>query len=145
MLMAVEKRFLTLSAKGFVDGSSAAGQPQREQKHLRAHPAQIDPQIGEIDLGFRAGQVSLRDEPSLNGSTGLRGDLGPPLGDVVAHRGIGHLELMLVDQPGQHPPRGVTLLARRIQILAQHPVDQRFGPVQPRRRKLPRFAWWWRR
>jgi hypothetical protein len=27
---------------------------------------------------------------------------------------------MLVSQPGHHPPRGVTLLARCIQILVQH-------------------------
>ena len=62
-------------------------------------------------------------------TTRLHSDLGPALGDVVAHRGIRHLELMLVDQPGQHPPRSVTLLAGRIQILAQHRIDQRLGPV----------------
>lgn len=37
---------------------------------------------------------------------------------------------MLVDQPGQHPPRGMTPLAGRVQVLAQHHIDQRLGRIQ---------------
>ena len=99
-----------------------------------------------LSLGRKStGQMRLRDEPALNSATGLRGDLGSAPGHVVAHRGIGHLELMLIDQPGQHPPRGVTLLAGRIQVLAQHRVNQRLGRIQPRRRERPRLAWRWNR
>ena len=65
---------------------------------------------------------------------GLQSDLRPTTGYVVAHRRVLQIGLaVLVDQPGQHPPRGVTLLARRGQILAQHRVDQRLERVQPRR------------
>jgi hypothetical protein len=41
-------------------------QAQREQKHLGPDPAQIDPQIGEIHLGFGPGCVGLRNETLLN-------------------------------------------------------------------------------
>ena len=63
VLMAVDERLLALSAERLMHGTTAARQAQREQEHLRSHPAKIDPQIGEIDLGFRPGQMRLRDEP----------------------------------------------------------------------------------
>lgn len=37
---------------------------------------------------------------------------GAPPSHVVAHFGMRHLKPLLVGQPGHHPPRGVTLLAR---------------------------------
>jgi hypothetical protein len=60
-----------------------------------------------------------------------------------AHRRIRDRgDAVLVHEPGQHPPHGMPLLARRLDVLAQHRVDQRLHRIQHRRRKRPRLAWW---
>lgn len=47
-----------------MDGAARIRQPQREQKNPGTDVAQIDPQIGEVDLGFRPRWVQLRHEPA---------------------------------------------------------------------------------
>src|SRR5205085_2588982 len=55
--------------------------------------------------------------------------LRPPLRDIVANRRIrDRRDAVLVDQPRQHPPRGMPLLLRRIQVLTQHRVDPLLQP-----------------
>ena len=47
----------------------------------------------------------------------------------MTHRRIRHARhAMLISQPGQHPPRRMTLLTRRIQVRDQHRVDKAFRP-----------------
>jgi hypothetical protein len=40
---------------------------------------------------------------------------------------------VFVDQPGQDPPGGMTLLARRVEVGLQHRVDQLLQRLEPRR------------
>jgi hypothetical protein len=67
------------------------------------------------------------------------GDFRAAPRQVVAYCGVRHLKLILVNQPGQHSPCGVTLLAGGIQVLMQHRVDKRPNRVQRHQRKTPRF------
>ena len=85
--------------------------------------------------------MGLRDEHLSQLLTGLRRDPDPGLAHIVADRGVGHHQLVLIDQPFPDPQRGMTLLPRRVQILPQHRINQRLHRVQHRRRPdrhLPR-------
>lgn len=139
--VAVQERFLRGRRIGAVDRLARVGQPKREQKHLGLHPGPHDPQISEVDLRLRTGRVVLRDEHLGQLPTRLRRDPRPGLPHIVTHRRIGHHQLVLLDQPIADPQRGMTLLARRVQIRPEHRVDQRLHRVQHRRRThrhLPR-------
>jgi hypothetical protein len=122
----------------WVANARCTASPENENRKVNRktfviHPAQDDPQVGEVDLGVRAGLVGLRDEHFLQRPARRRPDLRAAHPHVVPHRGVGDLGLaVLVDQPGMHPPGGVALLARRVEVRAQHLVDQRLGRVQPR-------------
>jgi hypothetical protein len=132
--VALEEGFLTLGGERAVHRLAGERQPQREQEDLGLDPAQHHPQVGEVDLGFGAGQVRLRYERLTQLSPGLGEDLRAPFGDVVTHRRIGQPDhVMLVDQPSQHPPSRVTLLLRRVQIRPQHVVDRGLERRQPLR------------
>ena len=62
--------------------------------------------------------MGLRHEPQLQRPARLGEDLRATLADIVAHRRIRQARrAVLIDQPGQDPPRGMPLLLRRIQIL----------------------------
>lgn len=67
-------------------------------------------------------------------------DLRPAHPHVIPHRRVRDLtQAVLVDQPGMHPPGGMPLLARRVQILGQHRIDQHLRRLQPRRYPHPTF------
>ncbi len=66
-------------------------QPQREQLRLRLHPAQHNPEVGEVDLSLRTRGVGLRHEPLAELPAGLDRDLRAAAGDVVPHRRVRHL------------------------------------------------------
>jgi len=45
-----------------VDGLAGEGEPEREQHAGHRFAAQVDGDLAEVDLGFRAGTVALREE-----------------------------------------------------------------------------------
>ena len=123
--VALQERLLPLGAERPVHRPARRRQPEREQVHLRLHPAQQHPQVGEVDLALGTHRMVLRDERLRGRPARLRPHLRPPFRDVVADRRVRQpVRAVLVDQPGQHPPRGVPLLPRRVQIDPQHGVDQ---------------------
>lgn len=87
---------------------------------------QADPDIGEVDLGFLAGQMNLRNHPRQVPAAfqhlGL--DLRAPGQHVVADRGVGHqVEVVLLGGTLVDPTGGVLLLAWRVRVFPQHVVD----------------------
>src|SRR3954453_13025444 len=87
--------------------------------------------------------MSLRHERLLGRFAGRRPDLWTTLRDVVTDRRIGPVgQVVLVDQPGQHPPGGMALLARRGQVSGEHLVDQRLRRIQLRRRPHRSLPLW---
>lgn len=141
--MALQERLLALGGERAVHCFARVRQPQGEQEDLGADPVEVDPEIREVDLGLRGGRVQLRDESLLRGPAGFSEDLRAAPRDVVPHRGVGQLaHRVLVDQPGPDPPGGVTLLARRDEVLAQPAVDDRLRRVQLRRGERAWLAWW---
>jgi hypothetical protein len=86
-------------------------------------PTDPDRDVTEVDLGLGAGAMRLGDERLDRSPAGLHPDLGPSLGDIAPHDAIRHRRVMLVDEPVEDPLDGVTLLARRVQIGAQHRID----------------------
>ncbi len=138
----LDERLLPLRGEHPVHRPARRRQPQREQEAVGQYSVELHPQISEVDLSLRARRMRLRHERLLDRPARLRRDLGPASRDVVAHRRVRQpREPVLVDQPRQHPPRRVTLLARRVEILAQHRVDQRLRRIKLRRpphRRLPR-------
>jgi hypothetical protein len=130
--MALDER-LALRREHVMHGLAGERHPQREHEHLRRDTGQPDPKLPEVDLGFLDRTVTLQDERLLPRTAGLGRDLRPPASDVVAHRRVRQLtRVVLLNQTLQDPPHRVPLLARRGQIGAQHRVDRRLEPVQPR-------------
>lgn len=139
--VAVQERLLRTRRVSPVDSLTRVRQPQREQEHLGLHPGQHDPQIGEVDLGLRAGRVGLRDEHLGQLPARLGGDPWPGFPHIVTDRGVRDHQLVLIQESFPDPQRGVTLLPRGVQVLPQHRVDQRLDRVQHRGgtdRHLPR-------
>jgi hypothetical protein len=121
-------------------------QPQREQVALGADPRQIDPQVREVDLSLRARLVGLRDARLLQRLPSRREDLRPAFRHVVPNGRVRQLsQVVFVDQPGQDPAGGVTLLARSRQVIGQHRVDQGLRRVQLRSRPDRHLALRWHR
>ena len=87
------------------------GQPYREQRGLGLDPGQDHPQVVEVDLCLGAGLIGLRHEPRLQRAARLGQHLRAALADVITHRRIRQPRRpVLIDQSGQQPPRGMTLL-----------------------------------
>lgn len=117
-------------------------QAEAEQVADHALPGQTHRHVPEVGLGLHPGTVRLRNE-RLNGTAaGCRPDLTPAHRDVVADHAVGDgAGLMLLKQPVEDAFRGVSLLARRVQINPQHLVNQRLVGIQaglPRRQLLAR-------
>lgn len=121
------------STVGYAPGK--AGGDAVGKGHRVRTPGEPFPQIGEVNLGLRAGGVVLRYEHLADLPSSLREDLRAAHRDVGRDRGIRQIaDPVLVHQAGQHPPGGVPLLLRGGQVLTQHQVDRRFVRVQPGRR-----------
>jgi hypothetical protein len=117
-------------------------QPHGEQRRFRLHPAQHHPQIVKVDLGLGGRRMGLRHVSQLQRPARIGQDLRATLADIITHRRIRQPHrVMLIHQPRQNPSRRVPLLARRIQVTAQHGIDRRLERRQPRRHphsNLPR-------
>jgi hypothetical protein len=124
-----QKRLLRAAPKRHAERRAREARAQIEQLHRDLAAAQQHVRLTPVDLGLHPGLVDLRHEHP----TGLT-ELASPRGDVLAHRALGHLGAMLVDQPPPDPPRRVTLLARRRPIGLKPLVDQRPKRTQRRRR-----------
>ena len=134
MHVGFQERLLALRQRRPVRGPARIRQPHREQRGLGLHPGQDHPQVVEVHLGLGRRRMRLRHAPRLQRPARLSSDLRPPPGHVVAHRRVGQiLPALLVYQPGQHPPGGMPLLLRRVQVRPQHAVDRRRKRRQPRR------------
>jgi hypothetical protein len=121
----LQERFLRLGGEHPVNRPAGKAQPHREQVTLRPAGRQVDEQFREVDLTLRGGHVGLRDEHLSDRTAGLRPDLPPPLRDIRPQRRIRQPGcLVLIDQPIQHPHRGVPLLAGGRQIRPQHRIDR---------------------
>jgi hypothetical protein len=82
----------------------------------------------------------LRHEPLGHVPVRRRPDLRSTFRDIVPHRRIRQpVRGLLINQPGQHPPGRMPLLAWRRQICDQHCVDRRLEPIQHRRRPVRRL------
>jgi hypothetical protein len=79
----------------------------------RQHPGHIDADVTEIDLGFLAHRMALRDHHLRCGHL-LH---GADLAHIAANRRLSHRRLMFLHQPFPHPPGRVPLLARRRAVL----------------------------
>ena len=139
--MTLQERLLRLGDESTMHRLPRIGQPHREQERLGLHPPQDHPQIGEVDLGLTAGFMGLRHTAFCHTPTGLSGDLRAPFRDIVPDRRVRNtLCCLLIHQPGQHPPGGMPLLPRRVQIRFQPLIDDRFVFLQPAghpHRRLP--------
>ena len=71
----LEERFLRLGGAHPVDRAAGETQPHREQVTLRPPGREIDPEFCEVDLGFRARLMGLRDEDLRRWSAGFGVDL----------------------------------------------------------------------
>ncbi len=141
MHVSFQERLLTLRQRRPVRCPAGVRQPHREQRRLGLDAAQDHPQVMEVHLGLGRRRMSLRHAAGLQRPARLSGDLRAAPGDVVAHRRVRQIgRAVLVHQPGQHPPRGMPLLFRRIQVRAQHAVDQVLKRRQPRRVAHRRLA-----
>ena len=123
--MPLQERLLRLGGKHPMHRPARKAQPHREQVTLRPAGRQIDEQLREIDLTLRGGQVGLGHEDLRHRAAGLRPDLPPPLRDIRPQRRIRQPGgLVLLDQPVQHPHRGMPLLPWCRQIRPQHRIDR---------------------
>ena len=139
--VAFQEGFLPAGRRHQVDRLAGIRHPEREQVALDQDPGQPHPQLPEVDLRLQARRVMLRDEHPCRAAAFLDADLWPAAGHVVADGRIRHVPgSVLTQQPGVDPRRGVPLLARRVQVRPQPPVDHRLERLQPGRTPLRRLA-----
>ena len=121
-----------------VHAQARVREPVGEQVAVSVPAVQLDRDRPEVDLGLRPRLLGLR-HVSLQGPRlppRLRLDLRTAARHVLRHVRVRHARVMLVPQPLPGPPGGMPLLARRVQVLPQHRVDQRRDRVPRGRRPL---------
>ena len=139
--VAFQEGLLPAGRRHQVHGLAGIRHPEREQVALDQHPGQPHPQLPEVDLGLHARRVMLRDEHLRRAAALLDADLRPAPGHVIADGPVRHVPgPVLIQQPGVDPGRRVPLLARRVQVRPQPPVDHRLERLQPGRPPLRRLA-----
>jgi hypothetical protein len=128
----VQKRLLRLVGVGHVHRLARVRQPQHEQVQAHHHPADRGAELTEVHLGLSARRMPLRHHhlPPVQPHLGLE------LPDQRPDAGLGHRDALLLDQPLPHPARGVSLLARRVQILGQPPAHGPHMRAEDRRDPL---------
>ena len=139
--MPLQERFLRQRRICPVDRLPRMRHPEHEDEHLRPCPREIDPELPEIDLRFRARRVLLWHDRDRRKYVGLRSDLRATSAHVIPHGRIPDLRGVLVDEPVPDPRRGVALLPRGSQIFPQHRIDRVLERPELRRnpiRDLPR-------
>ncbi len=140
--VSLEERFLAAGGEHAVHGLARIRQPQREQHALDHLVGQSDGHLPEVDLGLGAGPVRLGHERLTRAPARLGPDLGTALRDVGANHLIRHSHrVMLAHQPVEDALGGVTLLARRVQVRAQHLIDHVLVGVDLGRSLWQLLAW----
>ncbi len=133
----VEEALLGLVGIRHVHRLARVRQPQHEHPQPHQHPTDPGLELAEVDLGLLGRQVRLRHHHQPHPAAQLPADLG----DESAHRGLGHLRALLVDQPLPNPPSGMALLDRRRPVGDQPAAHHRpMRRSQRRRRPLRRLA-----
>jgi hypothetical protein len=75
--------------------------------------------------------MGLRHVSQLQRPARLGEDLRAALADMVTHRRVRQAHrVVLIDQPGEDPPRRMALLLGRIQVIAHHCVDRGLAPLR---------------
>ena len=127
----VQERFLGLVGVGDVHGLARVRQAQHEHPQLHHDPGDHSAELPEVDLRLHPRRVGLGDRDLA----AVESDLDLQRGDHRAHARLGHLRSFLLDQSLPHPPGGVALLARRVQIRDQPAADR--GLVRAQRGRDP--------
>jgi len=135
--VAVEERFLGLVGVGEMERLARMRQAHAEHEYLHHHPGNGDGELAEVDLGLLGRRMSLRHHHLFRPA-----DLGAELGHQVAHARLGHLHSFLLHQALPHAASGVTLLARRLEVLGQPTPDRRLMRTQNRRLAFRGLTWW---
>ena len=105
-------------------------QPQLEQMDLRAPAAQQHPRFAPVDLALDPGRVQLRHERLSD-----LPERQAALTHIAADLALRDLRAVLGDQALPDPPRGVTLLARRIAVRPKPRIDHL--PIRAELRRRP--------
>ncbi|WP_254897554.1 hypothetical protein [Kitasatospora sp. NA04385] len=139
---ALEERLLPSRGEHTVHRLARVGQPEGEQIAGHQLAGQLHRHVAEVDLGLHPELVRLRDERLDRGLARLHQDLRLAVRDVAADLLVGDLGAVLGDQAVEDPGGRVPLLARRVQISPQDPVDHdlvRVHRARPGRELLPRL------
>ena len=128
--VAVQEHLLRLVQIRAAEPTTRRGEAHHEQRHLHQHASDIDTDRPEIDLGFRAQQMRLRNVDLSQ----RRRPLGANLRDVTPHRRLTDLSVVLDDESLPHAPGRMALLARHVAIRGEPHVHDRFPRVHHRRR-----------
>lgn len=125
MYVAFEERLLPGRGADPVDGLPRVGQSQAEQRAGHQLSAQPYDDLAEVNLALAAGQVGLRDERGDGLPPGFDTDLAATGRDVVTHHPVRHHSngVVLVEEPAEDALCGMSLLPRRVQVIAEPAVD----------------------
>ena len=136
----LEEGFLAGGGEHPVDGLARIRQAEGEQVAGHQLTGESHGHVAKVDLRLHAGRMGLRDE-RLNGRLArLHRDLRLPVGDIAPDHRIRHVRAVLLDQPVEDPRDRVPLLARRVQVRPQDPVDHRLVRIKRRRPRRQRLA-----
>lgn len=119
--MALEERLLAFRAIGHVDRGPRVGQAQLEDRHPDRLAA--DDRLGhpEVDLGLLAGEMVGHDGDVAMDEV----EFAAELADGAAHRGLGDLGSLLVDEALPDPARRVALLVVDDLVFREPAPDRR--------------------
>ena len=132
----LQERLLGLDQRRLAERRARERRAHHEQMHRRRDARQLDHRLAPVDLGLHARRVDLRHEHLADRPAQLA--LARP--HVLAHRHLGDIGAVLIDQPPPDPLGGVTLLARRVAIGLKPLIDHRPIRAQLRRRPAHRRA-----
>lgn len=135
--MALEQRLLALTGEGHVHRGTGVAEAQVEDGHPQRSAGDDDRRLAEVDLGLGAGRVALRHADQHT----VRAELTADRSHVTPDGRLGHACAVLIEEALPDPTRGVTLLARCGQIVAQPAPNGGAVRVDGRRRALDDAAW----
>ena len=128
--VALQERLLSLHRRSHAERRPRKARAHEEHVHRRRRTGQADLSLAPVNLRRLTRRVNLRHE-HLPASPA---QLATPLAHVIAHRRLGHTGAVLVNQTPPNPLRRVALLARRVAVGDQPPIDQLAIPAQLGRR-----------
>jgi hypothetical protein len=136
----LEEGLLRLALERHREARTRVAGAHQEEPDLEPLAGDLDDRLTPIDLGLDAGLAHLGHVDLLHRLT----ELAPPTTHIVAHGRLGDLGAVLIAQALPHPPRRVPLLARRLTVGDEPPVDQ-LSVGAKRRRRPPLRPLPWRR